>query len=79
MSFSTHSSEDLIFWLESSYGTLLKTELIPAIAYLRKTYPLKVSLFFPAAFLKIFCVDAQLDCTNLMTSDIFFDAIYLYK
>jgi hypothetical protein len=68
------------FPLDSAYGTLIKLELIPAIAYLRKTYPLTVSLFFPAAFLpvEIFCVDSSLDCTNLMMTDVFFDAIYLY-
>lgn len=69
----------LIFVVDSSIGTLIKTELIPAIAYLRKTYPLRVSIFFPADFLEIFCVDPDLDCTNLTTTDIFFDSIYLYK
>jgi len=43
------------------------------------TYPLQVSLFFPAAFLEAFLVNPDLDCTNLMTTDTFFDAIYLYK
>lgn len=65
--------------VDSAYGSLIKTELIPAIAYLRTTYPLRVSLFFPAAFLEIFCVNSELDCTNLMTTDVFFDSIYLYK
>ena len=71
--------EDLIFLLDSTFGTLIKKELIPAIAYLRETYPLRVTLFFPAAFLEVFCINAELDCTNLMTTDVFFDAIYLYK
>jgi hypothetical protein len=65
--------------VDSAYGTLIKTELIPAIAYLRTTYPLHISLFFPGAFLGIFGVDPDLDCTNLMTTDAFFDSIYLYK
>lgn len=72
-------SEDLISWLDSMYGTLIKSELIPAISYLRTTYPLKVSFFFPAAFLETFCVNGELDCTNLMATDLFFDSIYLYK
>jgi len=72
-------SKYLIFSLDSAYGTLIKSELIPAIAYLRTTYPLRVSLFFPAAFLETFCVNPDLDGTNLITTDTFFDAIYLYK
>lgn len=69
----------LIFTADSVYGTLIKTELIPAIAYLRSTYPLRVDLFFPSAFLEIFCVNPDLDFTNLTTTDLFFDSIYLYK
>jgi hypothetical protein len=65
--------------VDSAYGTLIKKELIPAIAHLRTIYPLRVSLFFPVAFLEIFGVDPDLDCTNLMTTDAFFDSIYLYK
>jgi hypothetical protein len=72
-------SQYLILLLDSQYGTLIKSELIPAIAYLRTTYPLRVGLFFPAAFLENFLVNPDLDCTNLMTNDVFFDAIYLYK
>jgi hypothetical protein len=69
----------LIFRADSSYGTLIKTELIPAIAYLRTTYPLSVKLFFPTTFLANFSVNPDLDCTNLMATDLFFDSIYLYK
>lgn len=69
----------LIFFADSAHGTLIKTELIPAVAYLRKTYPLRVGLFFPTAFLEIFGVSPEVDCTNLMTTDAIFDSIYLYK
>ena len=69
----------LIQVVDSTYGALIKSELIPAIAYLRTTYPLRVSLFFPAAFLENFVVDPDLDCTNLMITDVFFDSICLYK
>ena len=80
MSFTRQSySKYLILSLDSAYGTLIKSELIPAIAYLRTTYPLRVSLFFPAAFLEKFCINPDLDCANLITTDTFFDAIYLYK
>lgn len=69
----------LIFKEDSAYGALIKKELIPAIAYLRTTYPLSVSLFFPSTFLEDFNVDRDLDCANLLMTDIFFDSIYLYK
>jgi hypothetical protein len=69
----------LIQVVDSAYGALIKSELIPAIAYLRTTYPLRVSLFFPAAFLENFVVDPDLDCTNLTITDVFFDSICLYK
>ncbi|KAF8958633.1 hypothetical protein BDZ97DRAFT_1668168, partial [Flammula alnicola] len=71
-----------IWWptgINSVYGTLIKKELIPAISYLRTTYPLHVSLLFPTSFLQNFAVDPHLDCTNLMMTDTFFDSIYLYK
>jgi hypothetical protein len=79
MTFSMQFSKNLIFLLDSVYGTLIKSELIPAITYLRSTYPLRVSVFFPAAFLEIFRVKSEVDCTNLMTTDAFFDTIYLSK
>ena len=72
-------SKYLIFKKDSAYGTLIKRELIPAIAYLRSTYPLRVSLFFPSTFLDVFSVNKDLDCTNLLSTDLFFDSINLYK
>lgn len=69
----------LIFKKDSSYGSLIKQELIPAISYLRSTYPLRVNLFFPSIFLEVFSVDKELDCTNLLSTDLFFDSINLYK
>lgn len=67
------------FKIDSAYGTLIKKELISAIAYLCSTYPLRVSLFFPSVFLEVFSVDKELDCTNLFSTDLFFNSIKLHK
>ena len=65
--------------IDSPYGTLIKEELIPEIAYMRKTYPLTVKHFFSSSFLENFRVNPVIDCTDLTSTDIFFDSIYLYK
>jgi len=69
----------LIFILTLSYcqfnsalGTLVKKELIPAIAYLHLGYPLRVSLFFPTAFLQSFCINPELNLSDLILTDTFF-------
>ena len=46
---------------------------------MRKTYPLTVKHFFPSSFLENFRVNPVIDCTDLTSTDIFFDSIYLYK
>lgn len=67
------------FLVDSTYGSLIKKELIPAIAYLRLTYPLRIGALFQSDFLENFRVNGDLDCTDIMSTDFFFDSICLYK
>ncbi|KAF8184853.1 hypothetical protein BJ912DRAFT_927667 [Pholiota molesta] len=57
---------------------IIKT-IIPAIAYLRKKYPLEISIFFPVSFLESFMGINNVDCTHLNSTDLIWDALYLYN
>lgn len=57
---------------------VLKT-LIPAVAYLRRKYPLEISMFFPVSFLESFMGEKCVDCTHLNSTDMVWDELYLYK
>ncbi len=48
---------------------LIRSKIIPAISNLRQVYPLKLTIFFPTAFLDSFLVNQETDLTNITTTD----------
>ena len=62
--------------LASVHGQAIIQDIIPAIAKLRKEYPISICLVFTPRFLQdIFYLSPDLDCTNIEENDIFFDKL----
>ena len=53
--------------------------MIPAIAYLRTVYPLKLTMFFPTSFLDNFLVNNEVDLTDFTMMDTVMDQLYIMQ
>lgn len=66
---------------DSPAGRMIRSEIIPCIAFLQRKYPLQLRLVFSTSFLSQFCPPSQvqtLDCTDISYTDNLFDR-FIYK
>ncbi|PPR03551.1 hypothetical protein CVT26_006107 [Gymnopilus dilepis] len=64
---------------DSALGRMIKHSLIPAVALLRKEHPVRMTVFFPVAFLQTLYVTDDVDCTNLHASDAILDSFGMFN
>lgn len=64
---------------KDSNSDLITATVIPAIAYLRTTYPLKLTMFFPTSFLDTFLVNNEVDLTDFTATDTVMDQLYIMQ
>ncbi|KAF8906949.1 hypothetical protein CPB84DRAFT_1844084 [Gymnopilus junonius] len=58
---------------DSSLGCMIRDSLIPAIALLRKEYLVRMTVFFPVAFLQTLYITEDVNCTDLNATDTILD------
>lgn len=61
------------------HSNIIVSTIIPAIAYLRTAYPLKLCMFFPTSFLDSFLVDSETDLTDFLKTDTIMDQMYIMQ
>lgn len=64
----------LICSADSTFGKQVKETIVPAIAYLRKRYPVSLDLFFGPTCLSLAGEGTSLDATDIAASDRVFDS-----
>ncbi len=64
---------------KDSSSNLIVSTVIPAIAYLRTAYPLKLTMFFPTLFLDNFLCDNEVDLTDFTKTDTVMDQLYIMQ
>jgi len=60
---------------DSPEGRRIKKTIIPAVANLRKQFSLSISFVFSSSFIRDFYLSPELDYSDIMESDRFFDSI----
>lgn len=58
---------------------LICSIIIPAIAHLRRVYPLRLTMFFPTSFLDTFLANNDIDLTDFTTTDVIMDQLYIMQ
>ncbi|KAF8878972.1 hypothetical protein CPB84DRAFT_1852209 [Gymnopilus junonius] len=60
-------------------GRMVKNTIIPAIAFLREKYPIRMTTFFPVMFLQMLYTTEDVDCTDFEKMDAIMDNFGIFN